>query len=158
MSALELARCIAAARIVMPRSVVRLSAGRIAFSGAAHRAAQLRTAPPSSAPRRQPPHGPTQTRALSRAVKSAAPSAGTLSSAPSPAVQDTDTRQELLRRSGLGSWLGRLRHRRHLLLPLALLPLLPLLPRLPRLPLLPGWEMQVALTRVRRLLSPGRIT
>ena len=33
-SALELARCIAAARIVMPRSVVRLSAGRVAFSEA----------------------------------------------------------------------------------------------------------------------------
>lgn len=33
MSALELARCIAAARIVMPRSVVRLSAGRVTFSG-----------------------------------------------------------------------------------------------------------------------------
>jgi biotin synthase len=33
-SALELARAIAAARVVMPRSVVRLSAGRVAFSAA----------------------------------------------------------------------------------------------------------------------------
>jgi biotin synthase len=33
-SALDLARAIAAARIVMPRSVVRLSAGRVAFSAA----------------------------------------------------------------------------------------------------------------------------
>ena len=39
-SALELVRCIAAARVVMPRSVVRLSAGRVAFSGARGRSHQ----------------------------------------------------------------------------------------------------------------------